>query len=467
MADGCDGFITCSCTNADDTCGGGGTAGQCGCTPLTKETACVPGSTTDCGEHPNNCGGDVHVPVLSPGKERHDEARRMIHPTVRRLRWPTLLTTGLFLAAACGGGNSTPGLTSVDGGQDGHAPDGHHNAPDTGHLINPDTGTGDSNTSDACASTLNTANVSPLDMFILLDRSGSMAYNDSWTEETQALEDFFFDANSDGIGVALQYMPLTALCDSEAYAVPAVPISQLPMAQGTLITSLGSSRPFGGTPTTVALEGVLKAAEAQQKAQPTHKVVIVLSTDGLPDSSCATVPDGGLPNSTATAVTVIEKAAAEGFPTFVIGVGNEPALNQFAAAGGTNNGKAILVGAGDAGTTVDIEGQLLVAFAAIRDQAIPCEVKIPPSTGGAIDYQDVNVNLSSGADGGTPTPFYGVPTAADCKTQGPTWYYDSATNPKYIELCPEACTVARAAKTGSLSVVFGCTPTIAPPPTLK
>jgi hypothetical protein len=57
ISDGCGGQINCSCTGEYDTCGGGGVAGECGCTPLTSETGCHPGSTTDCGDNPNNCGG--------------------------------------------------------------------------------------------------------------------------------------------------------------------------------------------------------------------------------------------------------------------------------------------------------------------------------------------------------------------------------------------------------------------------
>jgi hypothetical protein len=52
-------MMNCSCTNQYDTCGGGGTAGECGCTPLTAETAC-PAGGGNCGTHPDNCGGTYY-----------------------------------------------------------------------------------------------------------------------------------------------------------------------------------------------------------------------------------------------------------------------------------------------------------------------------------------------------------------------------------------------------------------------
>jgi hypothetical protein len=247
------------------------------------------------------------------------------------------------------------------------------------------------------------------------------------------------------------------------------------------VTSLGTSQPFGGTPTTVALEGVLQTAEANQKAQPTHKVVIVIATDGTPDStSCQVVPDGGLINNSTTAQTVISQAAAAGIDTFVIGVGvsgsadagvTTQVLNDFATAGGT---KAIFVSAsGPDGGIVDIEGSLLSAFNAIRGEAVPCTFPVPtPAGGGSIDFSDVNLTFTPGVDAGAGADagsqqWYGVASASDCKHQTNDWYFDNPSDPKNILLCPVACATAQADLSASIDVVFGCTPTLPPPPNLK
>lgn len=383
---------------------------------------------------------------------------------IRRMKFfPLGASLVLVGAAACGGTGKTPAESFVDAGVDAR----HDATHSGGHqgMLGQDSSMPDVNSPEACASTMNSANVSPLDMVILLDWSGSMAYNNAWTYETQALETFFYDINSAGIGVGLIYMPQVDLCNVEAYSLPAVPIATLPAASGSLITSLGNTRPFGGTPITVGLEGAVAYATARQTAFPDHKVVIIFSTDGVDINSCSIVPDGGgLPNTQANAIAVLQQAAAAGIKTFVIGVSPEPQTNAFAAAGGT--GQAILIGAVDGGV-VDIEGDLIAAFSGIRDQALPCEVKIPASSGGKIDDDDVNVSFSATGDAAASQQFFGVANAAACKTQGPTWYYDNPTAPQNIELCPEACQLAKSSQHGDLNVVFGCTMTIPPPPDLK
>jgi hypothetical protein len=382
-----------------------------------------------------------------------------------RLAWSLPLAAGALVAgtAACGG-NGASSSSSFDSGTGNH--DGGHDATtdggggDTGLLNQPDSN-GDVGTPDACAATSQTANTLPLDMYILLDRSGSMADNDSWTQEVNALSAFLGDFRSKGLGVGLQYLPLLDLCDPSAYSTPAVPINTLPTGAGQLVTSLAASRPFGGTPLVPALEGAVQFAQARQVAHPDRDIVIVLSSDGLPDNSCSLATDGGLPNTTQNAVAVLQAAASAVPPvkTFVIGIADVPDLNLLAAAGGTGN--AILIGGGDAGTVVPIEAPLIAAFNQIRTTALPCTYKIPPSTtGGMIDFGAVNVTFTPGSS--SAQPFYGVANAAACTTTSSDWYYDDPANPKNIELCPTACTEVKAATVGTVSVAFGCT-TIGPP----
>ena len=54
LSDGCGGTLTCPGCTAPQTCGGGGTANQCGCTPLT----CA-GLGTNCGSVADGCGGTL------------------------------------------------------------------------------------------------------------------------------------------------------------------------------------------------------------------------------------------------------------------------------------------------------------------------------------------------------------------------------------------------------------------------
>jgi hypothetical protein len=376
--------------------------------------------------------------------------------SVRR-HWLLPLGTVGIIGIGCGS-SGNPGTTvAFDSGV-------HHHDSSTGHV--EDTGTlhgggMDVSLPDACATTSKTATVSPLDMVLLLDRSASMGDNNSWTEEIEALTQFVQDGRSAGIGVGIQYMPLEDLCNPSAYADPAVAVSLLPQGAGGIITSLSNSRPFGGTPTVVALEGALSIAKARKEAYPARDVVVVFTTDAIPYDSCLVVPEGGLPNTTQNAVAVLQAAAQATPPikTFVIGVGHQAMLaNELAAAGGTS--QAILVGAGDAGTTVDIEGPLISALNSIRTTAIPCEYAIPTPEAGTIDPQDVNVTFTPSPN--NPQQFYGVGSASSCTTTSSDWYYDNPSNPTHIELCPTACTEVKASTDGNLSIAYGCA-TIPPP----
>jgi Mg-chelatase subunit ChlD len=407
------------------------------------------------------------MPLLTLSSGALEKTHAMTRST-RCLRVVALLAPSLLVAAACGGAGKGAPVDTFDAGTDGARHDATHGAPDTGALHHADGATSDSNTPEACATTMKAATPpAPLDMIILLDRSGSMTYNNAWTYETQALNQFFYDTSSDGISVGLLYLPQLALCDITAYSTPAVPVSLLPGAQGALITSLASTRPFGGTPITVGLEGAVAYAKQRQKEAPTHEVVIVFSTDGTDINSCGVVPDGGgLPNTLDNAIKVLHDAATGPHPirTFVIGVLPEPQTDLFAAAGGT--GKAILIGAGDGGS-VDIEGELISAFKNIRDQVhIPCTYAIPPSTGGSINFGDVNVSFTS-APGATADKFFGAKDAADCEKKSNDWYYDDPTAPKSIIFCPTACQLVTASTTGTVNIEFGCTPTVPPPPSLR
>ncbi len=380
-------------------------------------------------------------------------------------------------ALACVGAcssNSAPATSNFEGGLGGT--DAGHDATksqtDSSMLQGSDVHTAPM---EACAATSAAAKQTALDIYFLLDRSGSMAYNHAWTDEVQALEDFIYDTRSFGIGVGLGYMPQVDLCNVAAYT-PAVPIGTLPgavdMQQALLATSLNTNQPFGGTPTTIGLEAAVAAAAANQAANPTHTTIIVFSSDGVDINGCAVVPDGGgLTNTTANAISVVAGAAAMGIKTFVIGINPEPKLNDYAVAGGT--GSAILLGAPDGGVTeagaadaavVDIEGALIAAFNAVRSTALPCKIKIPASTGGSINYNNVNVTFSptAGSDAGTET-FYGVTAASGCQTTSNDWYYDNPLDPQNIEFCPTACAAVQASKTGSFNVEFGCTPTLAAP----
>ncbi|HXU69431.1 MAG TPA: vWA domain-containing protein [Polyangia bacterium] len=294
------------------------------------------------------------------------------------------------------------------------------------------------------------------DVIFLLDTSYSMDYNLKWSSVSQALELFLQDPRFTGIGAGIQYFPLRATCEESDYATPAVAVGMLPAANTALTASIDAQRMAGGTPTVVAMQGVLDYAQQRAMANPTRRQVVVLATDGVPDDSCPADGDMGLPNTIDSVVSLVSNAA-QGTPsviTFVIGVGSElTALNAIAQAGGGTQ-SALLVD-----TTADIQSEFSGALDQIRKVAFSCEFVIPDAPAGLqIDPNKVNVQFT---DTATENLVY-VGDAGGCgKAPTKGWYYDDPQNPKKVILCDQTCDVVRGTLNGQVGIVFGCS-TIVP-----
>jgi hypothetical protein len=343
----------------------------------------------------------------------------------------------------------------------------------------------------SCASSHNEGKLTPLDIYIMLDQSGSMEDDNKWTNCTTALKTFLESPEADGIGVGIQYFSIqgqpppecaqcndcncifacgcnsctcingacscsgtVASCSIDDYATAAVEIAPLPGNSGALISSLDMADPLGGTPTRPALEGAIKHAYDWAVANPDRKVVVVLATDGEPsDTMCVpnTIPD----------VEQVAQAGVNGLPsieTYVIGVGLElVSLDAIAAAGGTM--KAYIVDSG--GNTTQ---QFIDAMNAIRKSAgLACEYLIPPpAMGEMIDFQKINVQYIPGA-GGSPQNILHAKTAADCDPVSGGWYYDDNASPKKVVMCPATCSVIEDDNKGKIDILLGCATMDIPP----
>lgn len=304
-------------------------------------------------------------------------------------------------------------------------------------------GTGATEQPDAgCASESRQAKLTPLDMYIMLDATGSMLQNDKWGAVTKALTAFVKDGGSAGIGVALQYFSLpTNACDPNTYATPAVAMAELPGNSASIAASLAAHTPNGGTAMRPALEGAVQYAQSWGKSHPDHTVIVVLATDGEPNNCSSTVAN-------------VSQAASMGLggtpkvATFVIGVGSSlGSLNAIAVAGGTS--KALIVD-----EQTDTTKQFIDALNAIRVNALACEYAIPTPSGGPIDTERVNVTYTPGT--GASRDFSRVDGKGQCSASVGEWYYDDAQAPKRIVLCDATCSALRADKAGRVDVVFGC-----------
>lgn len=338
---------------------------------------------------------------------------------------------------------------------------------------------------ESCVSETQEAEPLPLDMYVMIDTSGSMNYcpdsnnscgaNSRWAVGLRpALEGFVKSPDSRGIGFGMQrfpppgscntvtYNPPAACCALSSYSAPAVAIAPLddwltnPTGHtNDLLDEWASWTMVGGTPTSSALGGAIERARAQALANPTHKVVVILATDGDP-TFC---PGNGAEFSQDSQNAAIS-AAQTGFAgspsieTYVIGVGpgaSAARLHQIARAGqgitDTSINPAYIVATGN-------PTALLNAMNDIRRQALPCEFALPKPSEGAMDPDTTELTYDPN-DGGSVEVW--PRTQSACPTDGSDgWYYDSATAPTKIVLCPDTCVRLTGNLFGKVSFDFDC-----------
>lgn len=109
--------------------------------------------------------------------------------------------------ASAGTAGSTSGPDLIVGG-----------SPDTGPIDN--TGLGGEGGDSSCAGEVHAAELVPIDMYVMLDRSLSMNGTTStgdtkWQAITDALSGFVADPGSEGIGIGIQYFPANKPCTSD------------------------------------------------------------------------------------------------------------------------------------------------------------------------------------------------------------------------------------------------------------
>lgn len=377
----------------------------------------------------------------------------------------------LALGAAAACSSATGGNTVGGGGNGGGAAAGGGSGGSAagGGLLDGG-GTG-GNFGATCGADSYTGKLVPLDMFIMLDRSGSMQDDGKWGAVTGALTDFVGLPGLDDIGVGLGLFPTKPAvpppvkcaagcgaygpcllgscagsiapndsCIDSDYATPVVAMGSIATVASDFISKIQGTSPGGdSTPSTAALRGAMIYATPWAAAHPDHVTVVVLATDGEPNN-CN-------PNDTAH-VALAADVAFKGSPsvrTFVIGVGSQlTSLNQVAASGGTN--KALIVD-GSAGTGQ----QFLDALNEIRGAA-RCNYSIPNTGGDKPDFSRVNVAFTPA--GGAEDVFPFVHDATAC-LGGPGWYYDNLASPSQIILCPSSCDVVTHQE-GKVDVLIGC-----------
>jgi hypothetical protein len=273
------------------------------------------------------------------------------------------------------------------------------------------------------------------------------------------------------------YCHLRDRCDAAYYATPDVPVGMLDGTTGghaaMLNTMLTAKMPAGYTPTGPALAGALMFARQRITSMPTHRVAVVLVTDGLPGGFLGSAGTGFPPAEclpgdiagiSALAMGTMGATGAPPVPTFVIGVFAPGAAAQTAqtnldmlAKAGQNSqaATAVIIDTGQ-----NVATALQNALQAVQSKAIACEYQLPA---GGVDFKKVNVSFTSGSGSETTighAPIDGT-TGAACDARG-GWYYDKdpmTATPTKITACPASCAMFQTDLAGRVNVVLGC-PTI-------
>lgn len=311
--------------------------------------------------------------------------------------------------------------------------------------------TGGSTGFQECAKATEKASTLPLNMFVAIDKSGSMADNDKWGKAKAAFVDFFQspDNQQAKISVALRFWPdgncndLT--CDVNACSNPQVPLGDLadPTQVQKLTDLYNSKGPGGNTPMFAALGGAAKwAIENAQQGEGASATVIVFVTDGQPHGC-----DENISHIAQNAADAFTQAKVT---TFAVGLAgsNEGDMTAIAQAG--NSTKPFLIGNGDA------QADLAAALKEIQKTTLACVFAMPEAQGSdPIDPQQVNLSYTPA--NATPIDIGQVKSPADCGAAGGWgWYYDDPANPHVIQLCPDLCDNVQKYEGGKIDVILGC-----------
>jgi hypothetical protein len=357
-------------------------------------------------------------------------------------------------AAASGAGGAAAGSGTGGGGTGGGSSDAA-NLDDVAFRYDAEPEDASFDPDSSCAATTVSAEPLPLDMYVILDKSGSMGSDcnvgsgstSKWCYAVNSLYNFFSAPSSAGTGVALHFFSGDS-CG--ALSNPQVPYGVLPANINAIQTALNGANPNGNTPTSAAANGIANWTAANE--QPGRKMIGVLITDGDP-TTCTT-------STTSINNILVNHFNNTGIPTFVIGMtgatfsnletiaNNAGAPSHTTFCGGSVN-PCHFYNVANGDPTV-----FAAVLTAIQQTAIGCQYQLPSAEAGVVDPDKVNVEYTPGAGGPAQTlPRFN--DQASCGTND-GWYYDNNANPSLIVLCPATCTKVTADQNAKIQIALGC-----------
>lgn len=303
----------------------------------------------------------------------------------------------------------------------------------------------------ACAAFEEQAVSKPVNLYIMFDKSSSMA-GSKWDSAKAGLGAFVNDEASAGIRVALRFFPrvpdAVPACDQQGYKEPTVPFGELPQNGAAIMSAMVAEQPDGfSTPIYPALGGaILKGIEVAQN-NPGERSAVLLVTDGQPQGPAPTC--GGVdPEDPQVIADLAATGAAYDPPvvTFVVGLPgvDQSIANLIAQSGGSDS--AILVSA------TNVQAEFQQALQKVRGDAIPCVYELPQKViSGEVTVSKVNIQVTPGEGGGDPVLLLQNPSC-----NGAGWTYDNMTTPTEIILCPDTCEALKEDFGAAIQILLGC-----------
>lgn len=305
----------------------------------------------------------------------------------------------------------------------------------------------------ACVALSTEAEVTPVDLYIIMDRSVSMGYEAAGTGTTRweairaAVEEFVSSSDAGSIGAGIGFFGLSGGsdddldCDASNYETPVVPIGPLSEVGEDIVAAIDDTVPGGLTPVLPALEGAIAYAKEWAEDHPERATMVVLVSDAFPTQCSAQVSD----------VVDVARAAYEDEPsvrTYAVGLEGAPNLDNIARGGGTREGHLV-----DESNLTD---SFLETLLNISNAQLACQYQIPasPDPDLRVDFDEVQIVYTPAS--GEPEEIPRLESSASCdRNPNGGWFYDNPASPRSIQVCP--CTCARFGA-GRVEVRLGCKP---------
>jgi hypothetical protein len=343
-----------------------------------------------------------------------------------------------------GDGDNMGGMGGMSG--DGDVPD----YPDTMFPYDPN----EDVLPETCAATQIEAEEIFLDMFVILDRSGSMTQpfgnNDSdgycdigdpnvgsrWCNAINALYGFFSDPTTVGTGVSYAEFSSSG-CGPFDMAVD-FGILEEADANGHLEAiedALNDDDPDGSTNTEGAIDTLIAETGAHVPTG-TRKTIAVLITDGNPNG-CEEDRDD-------LNALLVDHYTDTGIPTFLIGMDGVSAnnLEELAQNAGAESHTDYCISGDDECSYYSVgdgnPAAFIDALANIRSSVLGCEYSVPQADVGLSNFETLEVKFTP-SSGATEITLEQMASEAACDADDQYWVdFSSGTDP-IIKLCPATC----------------------------